>query len=202
LYDVARTTLARHREHVAPTSRKFAVIEGTDGPSGPPDPLTEAFALAEHARTPRERLRGLEAIRAATKLALRGRTDLASEDRLLLDGNIEAAIAAFRDASDFETRARALAGWREALLQRLDATGNPEPIDVPLTVTIDGTQTGGGGPVRLAPAVYWRGVPQRFRDRSRYAVARTVRLTWEGKDPKPDVLKVYDNAEALVWTSP
>ena len=132
-------------------------------------------------------------------MALRGRTDLAREDRELLDGNIEAAIAAFRNAGDFETRARALAGWREALMQRLDATGDPEPIDVPVVVTYDGTPTGGGAPVRLSPAHYRRGVPQRFRDRSRYAVARTVRLTWEGKDPLPDLVRVYDDAGLVVW---
>jgi hypothetical protein len=75
--------------------------------AGPPpaDPLEEAFALAERARTSRERLRALEQVRAATKLALRGRTDITDEDRRLLAANVEEAMSAYRASSDFETQA-------------------------------------------------------------------------------------------------
>jgi hypothetical protein len=143
LYGRAKTTVARHAQHVAPTSAKFAVIVGADAQTGTPAPLSEAFRLAERARTARERLRALEQVRAATKLALRGRNDLDAEDRELLDANISAAEAAFRDASDFETAARALGGWREALHQRLDAAGDDEPFQVPFPTLAfsDGTRT-------------------------------------------------------------
>ena len=43
---LARTTLGRHNQHKAPTSGRFALIPGGDGPTGPTDPLAEAFALA------------------------------------------------------------------------------------------------------------------------------------------------------------
>jgi helix-turn-helix, Psq domain len=32
LYGIPRATLARHKAHIAPTSGKFAVISGPDGP--------------------------------------------------------------------------------------------------------------------------------------------------------------------------
>lgn len=209
LYGLARTTVGRHRAHVAPTSRKFAVIETTDGPSGPGDPLAEAFLLAEKARTPRERLRALEQIRAATKLALRGRAGVDGEDAGLLDSNIAAAEAAFRDAPDFETAARALSGWREALLQRLDAAGRPEPIKVPIRLTFDDGSSAdapwiGDAPptvIDVAPELYWKGVPQRLRDSTRYEVVRDIRLRLDRGDPLPDGVKVYDaSTGALVWS--
>jgi hypothetical protein len=87
--------------------------------------LGEAFKLAEKARTARERLRALEQVRRATKLRLRGVTDLDVGDHELLDNNIRAAEDAYRAAPDFETAARALSGWREALAQRLDAVRRP-----------------------------------------------------------------------------
>src|SRR4051812_44219672 len=71
MYGVARSTLARHRGHIAAASAPFAVIPGQGDPPGTPEPLSEAFALAEKARTPRERLRALEQVRAASKLQLR-----------------------------------------------------------------------------------------------------------------------------------
>jgi hypothetical protein len=90
IYGLSRTTLGRHAQHIAPTSKRFAVIRGRDGPSGSADPLSEAFSLAERARTPRERLRALEQVRAATKLALRG-MDRSEDDRVLLDSNVRQA---------------------------------------------------------------------------------------------------------------
>ena len=119
VYGLARSTVARHARHVAPTSGSLGLIRGGDGPSGTPDPLAEAFLLAERARTPRERLRALE-VRSATRLKLRGVTEPDREARGLLDDNIAQAEAAYRNAGDFETSARALSGWREALLQRIE----------------------------------------------------------------------------------
>jgi hypothetical protein len=210
LYGLSRTTVGRHRKHVYPTSRKFAVIESPDGPSGQADPLAEAFALAERARTAREQLRALEQVRAATKLFLRGNTDLDSEDRHLLSTNIASAEKAYRDAEDFETRARALSGWREALHQRIDATGVAEPIEVPIALVFaDGTsaQPAWLGNVDTEPVMwlsaetYWRGVPQRFRDRSRFAISRTITLTLEGRDPAPDEIRIHNSNGLLLWAN-
>jgi hypothetical protein len=128
LYGLARSTVARHRAHIAAAIAPFAVIRGQADPGGTSDPLAEAFLLAERARTPRERVRALEQIRSATKLRLRGVPELDADDHELLDGNVQAAEAAYRDAPDFETAARALSGWRESLMQRLDAVKAPEGI--------------------------------------------------------------------------
>lgn len=76
IHGLARSTVARHRGHISAARARLAVIQGQGDPLGPPDPLSEAFALAERARTPRERLRALEQIRAASKLRLRGITSL------------------------------------------------------------------------------------------------------------------------------
>jgi hypothetical protein len=134
LYGLARSTVARHRVHIAAASAPFALIHGQGDPHGTPDPLSEAFLLAERARTPRERIRALEQIRSATKLRLRGASDLDAEDHELLDSNIRSAEAAFRDAPEFETAARALSGWREsdpAALGRREHTRR-HPHAVPL----------------------------------------------------------------------
>jgi hypothetical protein len=205
MFGIPRTNLARHARHVAPTSAPFGVIHGGDGPPGPPDPLAEAFLLAERARTPRERLRALEQVRAATRLRMRGVEDPDREHRDLLDDNIRQAEAAYRDAPDFETAARALSGWREALLQRLDAVRAPGMIEVPVTVTL-----AGGKPLpdakpataAMSPEVYWKGVPQRLRDPERFDVHRVIRLAFSHvRDPGPgEDVKVYDRATgALVW---
>jgi hypothetical protein len=208
LHGLARTTVGRHAAHTTPASRRFAVIEGTGGPNGPADPLAEAFALAERAKTPRERIRALEQVRGATKLRLRGVFDLDADDHELLDSNIRAAEAAFRDAPDFETAARALSGWRESLMQRLDAVPAPEGVPMQYRVAFTDEQ----GHYSEAPAprrepatfmmpleVYFRGVPKRFRDVGRFTVERTIHLGWAPGTGSED-LQVRENAtDALVW---
>jgi hypothetical protein len=203
MFGIPRTNLARHARHVAPTSAPFGVIPGGDGPSGPPDPLAEAFLLAERARTPRERLRALEQVRAATRLRMRGVDNPDDEHRGLLDDNIAQAERAYRDAPDFETAARALSGWREALLQRLDAARAPDDIEVPIVVTL-----AGGRPLpdakrataRLRPALYWAGVPARYRNLELYSVQRVIKLAFTDEPVPAEELKVYDRASgALVW---
>jgi hypothetical protein len=207
IHGIPRTTLARHARHIAPASTPFGVIRGTDGPSGPPDPLAEALLLAERARTPRERLRALEQVRAATKLRLRG-LDPDAEDRGLLNDNVSHAEAAYRDAPDFETAARALSGWREAIIQRLDAVVSPAAIEVPVVVmSSDGTKVegpfSGPGTWRMRPEDYWRGVPKRFRDPGRFVVRRTIKLRWTsdlrggGRDEE---IGVYEAGDVLVWS--
>lgn len=203
LHGLARSTVARHARHVPPTGVSFGLIRGGDGPSGPPDPLAEAFLLAERARTPRERLRALEQVRSATRLKLRGVKEPDREARALLDANIAEAEAAYRNAGDFETSARALSGWREALHQRIDAARAPDAIEVPIVVTLGGKALPGDPSVAtFRPDDYFRGVPQRFRDTERFVVQRTVQLRF-GQAPSHDAggkLEVRDRANgALVW---
>jgi hypothetical protein len=207
LHGLARTTVGRHAAHTTPASRRFAVIEGTGGPNGPADPLAEAFALAERAKTPRERIRALEQVRGATKLRLRGVFDLDADDHELLDSNIRAAEAAFRDAPDFETAARALSGWREAILQRLDAVKAPEgiPMQFRLVFTDEEGNVSEPAAPRREPATflmpladYFRRTPRRFHDPDRFRVERTIHLEWNGTGHQD--LKVYEvGSNALVW---
>jgi hypothetical protein len=198
MFGIPRTTLARHTGHIAAASTKFAVIEGQGGPQRAIDPLDEAFALAERARTPRERLRALEQVRAATKLRLRGIGDPDSESRDLLDDNIRSAMAAYRDAGDFETSARALSGWREAITQRLGAR-QPEAISTGLLVTLSGGEPlGEPAPMTMSAERYWAGVPTRYRDLERFQVERTIKLHLRRRAP-PEEIKVRDMAGAVVW---
>lgn len=181
LYGLSRTTVGRHVAHATPASRRFAVIEKTGGPDRPTDLLAEAFRLAERAKMPRERIRALEQIRSATKLRLRGVSDIEVEDRELLDSNIRSAEAAFRDALDFETAARALSGWRESILQRLDAVKAPKGIPMQFRLAFtdeEGSLSEPAAPRRepaafLMPlADYFRGTPRRFHDPDRFCVER------------------------------
>jgi len=193
-----RTTLARHREHVQITGSRLALIRGEAGPLGPGDPLAEAFALAGRARTPRERLRALEAVRGATKLKLRGVSDPDPADRELLDRNIAQAEAAYRDSPDFETQARALSGWRESLHRRLDAVRVVGTISTPIQIAFAG-QESESPPIAMSPDRYSAGVPRRFRDLDRYRVERTLRLAF-GKTTADEEIKVYETATgAVVW---
>jgi hypothetical protein len=216
---IPRSTLGRHDQHRAPTSAGIALIPVTVGPTERADPLGESFALAERARTPRERIRGLEAVRAATKLVLRGRTDLAQEDRGLLAANVEDALAAYKAAPDFETAARALSGWREAIAQRLDATDDDEPFEVayPNLTFGDGSRPMPGwlqneftdgmvtednprpGTYTLPAGRYWAGVPQRYRDRTQFVVSRRITLSLAGA--VPEEIRVFDAECVLVWTN-
>jgi hypothetical protein len=201
MYALARSTLARHARHVPPGERPFAVIRGDDGPTGAPDPLSESFALAARARTPRERLRALEQVRGATRLALRGlRGEVDELHRDLLDSNVASAQAAYRDAPDFETAARALSGWREALLARLEAVRSPGSVAVPIRMALaDGEPLGDGGPWQAPAEVYWRGVPRRFRDPERFAVQRILALRFG--EASTESVQVYERASgALAWT--
>jgi hypothetical protein len=188
---------------MTPSRTKLGVIRGDDEPSGPDDPLAEAFKLAEQARTPRERLRAAEQIRGATKLRLR-RIDPEAEDRKLLDANVLQARDLYVESPDFETRARALAGWRESILQRLDAVQEAESIEVPPVIIglHDGTILGTGRtPLQVAPDQYWRGVPRQFRDMERYIVTRKIRLHFGGGGKSDEEVKVYDGNSVLVWTN-
>lgn len=200
MFGLARSTVGRHAAHVAPTSKPFGLIRTGDVPLGPPDPLAEALLLAERARTPRERLRALEQVRGATRLRLRGIEDPDQEAIRLVDRNVLEAELAYRDSGDFETQARALSGWREALLQRLEAIRVPGSVSVPIVVRLcDGTSLGESAPVSMPLERYFAGVPKRFRDPDRYVVHRTVALSLTGNGTER--IKVYEAANgALAWS--
>jgi hypothetical protein len=121
-------------------------------------------------------LRGLEQVRAATRLRTRG-VELDPEDRRLLDSNIAEAEQAYKAAGDYETMCRALSGWREALLARLDAVKAPDAIHTRLQVVLaDGEPLGEGTPIAMRPGDYWSGVPSRFHN---------VDLPRRAPDPAP-----------------
>jgi hypothetical protein len=199
MYAIPRTTLARHREHLAPTSRPLALIRGEGGPLGPADPLAEALNLAERARTPRQKLRALEQVRGATKLVLRGVDDPDESDGDLLDSNVRSAEDAYSSAADFETQARALSGLREAITHRLDVQPKAQAIEVAFGVSLaDGTSLNGGATHRLDPSIYWGGVPKRFRS-DRYIVRRSIRLGFPPNSGSEDVEVREVESNAIVW---
>jgi hypothetical protein len=204
MFGIPRTTLGRHKAHAHELPRRFALIRGQDGPDGQADPLSEAIGLAARARTPREKLRGLEQVRAATKLKLRG-VELDPEARALLDRNIAEAEAAYKAAGDFETQARALSGWRESLLHRLEAVETADAIHTRLVVTYPGSDPETEGtPIAMRPGDYWSQVPARLRDPDRFRVERTIRLRYAvvSHGDRPDVeVRVRDRDGVLVWAN-
>jgi transposase len=202
LYGLSRSTLARHTAHVEVTGSRFSMIRGQGGPPGTADPVEEALLLAGRARTPRERVRGLEQVRRATKLALRG-VAADQEGLELLDRNIRDAEGAYRDASDFETMVRALSGWREALRARLDSV-RPGTIDVPIEVTAGGNPLPlpggdpGPGVFRLTSQQYFDGVPRKLHDPDRFQVQRRIQVQLDGESTQE--LRVFEaSTQALVW---
>ena len=213
IYGLARSTVARHRKHAQVTGSRLGVIQGGSVPTWPPDPLRSALELAGRARTPRERLRGLEAVRAGLKMRLRESVgETSREDRDLLDAGIRDASIAFEEASDYETAVRALAGLREAIEQRLAAAGGPRMVPMPPTsVALSGGTPIGAPyvPDRRRPIAseitvqeYFRDVPSAYRDYDRYEVARRIQLHFGPSAPsRPDEeIAVYERENgALVW---
>ena len=206
MYGLARSSVTRHAKHVAPASTPLKLIRASDDPSGLADPLSEALVLAERARTPRERLRAAEQIRASLRQRLRGLgSGLSGDDREMLDEQVARAERLYREAGDFETAARGLAGWREAIAQRLDALPAPDTIDVPVIVGLaDGTPLDGGGPSavwHMTASQYWHGIPQRFRDAERYAVERSIKLVI-GSRQRNETIRVREiGTGALAWVN-
>jgi hypothetical protein len=208
---IPRTSLARHAQHVPPADRPLGLVPAPPEDLGRVDPLAAAFELAERAHTERERLKSLEAIRAATALVLRqasGETD--EEGLALLEQNISEAELAWRDgSSSFDHAVRALQGLREAIRQRLDAVRAPEGVPMHYRVVFTdeaGKPSESGGPLRGEPATflmpladYFRGTPKRFHDVDRFTVERTTYLSWIGSTGSEE-LKVRENETgALVW---
>jgi hypothetical protein len=192
MFALARTTVARHREHVPELDKPLGLIRTEGGPQGSVDPLEAAYELAGQARSERERYKALEAIRSATALLLRGAKGEPDEQTLeQVERNVQEAEAQYLHGSgSFENTSRALAGLREAHRQRLDAIRAPGSIEVPVTITTsDGTPLAGSrGVWSAAEALYWAGVPARFRDPNRYVVHRRITLRLGGAPNDEELL--------------
>ncbi|MBA3737498.1 MAG: hypothetical protein H0W97_02925 [Actinobacteria bacterium] len=198
MYGLARSTLARHRQHVEPLPTRFGVIEGQAGAMEPGDPLSEALLLAERARTPRERLRALEQVRGATKLALRGAATLDQETRERIDVNVREAELAYRDAPDFETQARALSGWRAAIRERLDAVKPPEPEAPTINLEFFAADADPPEPPAQDPSTI-PGVPEQFRDPAKYQARHRITLHFDGDHADEDIRIYETKTGALAW---
>ena len=200
-----RATLGRHARHLSTAGTRLALIRSDDGSAEPPgspiDPLDEAFALCERASTPREKLRGLEAIRAATRLKLKGLADLDKEDRALLQRNIEDATVAYRASGDYETAIRALQGVREALAQLLESSPSEVAVEMPLRILLSTGEQIGEGRALVKPSEYWAGVPARFRDADRYVVEREIRLALGGAKGTEEVQLRDARTDVIVWAN-
>lgn len=131
--------------------------------------------------------------------------ELDPEDRRLLDRNIDEAEQAYRLASDFETQARALSGWRESLLHRLEAVQAADAIHTRLIVSWPGSDPEAEGtPTAMRPGDYWQGIPARLRDVDRFRVERTIRLRFAVAahgEPADVSIKVRDRDGVLVWAN-
>jgi hypothetical protein len=108
------------------------------------------------------------------------------------------ADQAYRDAADFETQARALSGWREALRQRILAVKPPKlaPTSTDLKFYAIG-QPRPEAPPRPVSADD-RDIPKEFQDPARYVVRKILCLSF-AKPTSMDV-KVYEG-DAFVWSN-
>jgi hypothetical protein len=203
---VSRSSLSRHAQHVEGLGdrRLVELPAPTEDPRF--DHLAEAVALVGRAKTERERLKGLEAVRASTVLALRAMGEPDEEALELLERNLEQAEQAFLDTSGgFEVATRALQGVREAIRQRMQIVRVDGEIETSMSVAftgLDGKVVPGepGRPFKQSLSVYFEGVPKQYRDLDKYRVQRTIHLGWQPEDGHEDV-KVYDvSSRALVWT--
>ena len=175
------------------------------------DPLGEALGLLARARTQREKLRALDSIRASTSLLLKA-AGMDGDPELLtrLDENIQQAQAAFREQSGFESALYALAGYREAVRQRIAAVRAAESVEVvyellagPVIGDEDSQPRSLGvlPPFSESVSSHFAGVPRRFVDPDRFQVHRAIRLAFRPEDGYHDV-KVYERSTgALVWAS-
>lgn len=194
-FAVSRSALARHAHHADDLRPPGTVPAGRGR-----DQLEEATRQLERARTEREALRALEAVRAAYQLELRdwsrARVAIRSPDaeRLAeLDRNVEDAWAAYERSAhgSHDLATRALAGVREALAQRRAATARLQ--DDPLAVTLTSHEGEPIAAMELGATAFLDGykVPSRYRD-GPYRIV--VGLEFTGT---PNV-RVFDGDE-VVW---
>jgi transposase-like protein len=120
-YGLGRGVLARHRQHMDASASR-PLVHGRDH-------FDAAVQLLERANSERERLRGLEAVRAAVGLELRdhsrARAAIRTPDKdqlALLERNVEDAWTAYERVASggLDLQLRALAGVREALASDRD----------------------------------------------------------------------------------
>jgi hypothetical protein len=176
------------------------------GSDGPLDPLSEAFVLGRKAVTARQRLQALEAIRSATKLALKG-TTVDREQTEQLDRNLRDVEREYRDAPTFDLAVRALQGVREAALQKIAPAGPADPVDRELTVADSGGRPLGEPHVyQVSSEEHWRGVPRRYRDLDASTVSRSLQLHLASSHARraPDeTIEVRERSTgALAWREP
>jgi hypothetical protein len=133
------------------------------------------------AKTERERLKGLEAVRASTVLALRAMGEPDEEALELLERNLEQAEQAFMDTSGgFEVATRALQGVREAIRQRMEIVRVDGEIETSMSLSFtdeNGKVVLPGKPGKsfsVSAAEYFRGTPARFHDPTRFRIERTI----------------------------
>jgi hypothetical protein len=162
LTGVSRSALSRHRS----AGHDLRLVDG-DAPRavdlhGERDHFAEALAQLRRAKTSREQLRALEAVRSALALELRdhskSRAALKLPDReqlAQLERNVSAAWEAYEQASEagLDVSLRALAGIREALGQLRAAKAKGPHVEEWLEVDI-GPEGGPMTPVRW-PASAW-----------------------------------------------
>jgi hypothetical protein len=207
LHGLARSTVGRHRQHAHAIPRRLGVIRGQAGQSGPVDPLAAAFELAGRAKTERERLKSLEAIRGATALLIRSSQGEPDAEALqLLSRNVDQAAAAFRaGSSSFEQSIRALQGLREAIRQKLDSRRAPDAIETRIVVVWPGSDPEAEGtPVAMRPADFWAGIPSKFHDLDEYRVERSIKLAFgvvSRAAPADVTVRVRDRDGLLVFAS-
>jgi hypothetical protein len=75
MFGIPRSSVARHKQHVRPLERPLGLVPQPPIDLTRVDPIAEALDLLERARTPRERLKALEQVRAGTALVLRATVD-------------------------------------------------------------------------------------------------------------------------------
>jgi len=205
-FGLARSSVARHSQHVPPADRRLVLAPDPAPETRNVDPMEAALELLAEARTERQRLKALEGVRASTALLLRQMGRDTDPDLLRrIDRNLTEASEAFRDSGNFEAATRALQGVREAVRHKLDAVRSAETfpwtyVVVSSVLNPDGTsrETGRSGPItaEISASAYWKGVPARFRDPSRYTAWRGITLGLNG--PGTEDLKVYEG-DVVVW---
>ena len=202
LTGLGRGAVARHRDHTQPAKPRLALLPETPEERGAAvDPIAAALELVRSAKTERQKMKALEAVRAASWLALKsfgGEPDADLLERL--DANVAQAASMFREVDGFESQLYGLSGVREAIRQRLAATQKTEQIETLMTVTMaDGAPCGDPVPYKISLAEHFRGVPARLHDPNRFRLERTISLEWGG--PGRQDLTVRDvGSDALVWS--
>ena len=189
-FGVSRSALSRHRQHTAPAEPVTTER----------DPFAEAIKLYERAGSDRERLRGLEAVRASVDLELRDFTQARAAlksptpDQLAkLEENVSAAWAAYEQVAtgSHDSAIRALQGVRAAVVALRQATARHADDTIELRLWM-----GFGDPIPMAVSrqATWDlyGVPVAYRSD---AVAVRLAMAFVGT-PRVEVL---DAEGRVMW---